>query len=587
MLRVLRIQDLAVVQSLEISFHEGFNAITGETGAGKSILIKALSLVMGGKASPQTIRKGAKGARLEAVFWPSCQHRALEILERLGIPYDHDEPQILLRRTILATGRSQSWINDVAVTSASLREVGEHLLDVFAQHENHRLLDVSAHLQYVDLFVEKSEAVDLVRGLFQTCREDYRKIVGLLEQFKKKARERDYLDFRCKEVETLGPSQEDYQQLIATSATIKSASKIGAAIAEAQSRIDGNSDNVSLCEQLWSLSRLLSGVAGANQDLMALANEAEGLAEAADNLSFRINQLQHSVDLSEEDCDRIEERLAEYQVLMRKLGVDDIEDLAKEMLRLREELGFLDTVGLEIKEHLSLLKQNCEKLNIAAKKLSKLRKDAAKRIKLMVEAELAELAMAGASLEVRLSSVENSQLALDLTSFDPACLALWEACAEVLTSVGELGAEKAQLFLASNPGESALPLQKIASGGEISRIMLAFKRALAAGAETCVLVFDEIDTGISGMIADVVGRKLRELSKNFQVICISHLAQVAAYGDSHFLVRKYQRAGRTESEITELDHEGSLREIARMLSGEEVTPSSLANAQELKLHANL
>jgi DNA repair protein RecN (Recombination protein N) len=239
------------------------------------------------------------------------------------------------------------------------------------------------------------------------------------------------------------------------------------------------------------------------------------------------------------------------------------------------------SAAVEVLALLKRLKSQCEVLALCASKLSKSRRKAKELVKARIETELRELAMAGATIDIEFQPTTKPIPAADVGLFGAEAIDLWTTIAEVLSGISETGAERAQFLLSSNQGEALLPLHKIASGGEVSRIMLALKRALAAGADTCILVFDEIDTGISGRVADVVGRKMQELSESFQVICISHLAQVAAYADSHFFVHKYGKDQRTESTISRLKAKESEEEIARLLSGDEVTASSLANARAL------
>jgi DNA repair protein RecN (Recombination protein N) len=252
-----------------------------------------------------------------------------------------------------------------------------------------------------------------------------------------------------------------------------------------------------------------------------------------------------------------------------------------EIEKLAEQISFLASAAASIASKLKTLAKDAKALKAAADVLSKARHAAKAKAKSRIEKEMHELAMPGASIDIEFQPVARAIPAADFKVFGEECVELWTNCAEQMSAVSDSGAERAQFLLASNKGEAMLPLQKIASGGEISRIMLALKKSLSAGADTCILVFDEIDSGISGRVADIVGRKMREISESFQVICISHLPQVAAYADTHFLVHKFDRNKRTESTISQLSQKDSEKEIARLLSGDEISDSSLANARNL------
>ena len=309
--------------------------------------------------------------------------------------------------------------------------------------------------------------------------------------------------------------------------------------------------------------------------------QVRDLARSLDDLSYTLGCKASREDLDEIEVEQSQSRLAGYQALTRKLGVHSIEELLEEYRRLEIELTFVQLGPEEIAEVLKQIRQLLVEADEIARALSKARREAAKQTVVAVSSELHDLNMKGARIEFDFQLIQNTVIGLDLDEFDDSLKADWLVCAQVLTETAKNGRERGQFLLAANRGDSLKPLAKVASGGEISRIMLGFKKALAMGANTCVMVFDEIDTGISGHTAHIVGKKLKELSSNFQVICISHLPQVAAYGDAHFLVEKVQVGETTESRILKLNRRASEEEIARLLSGDEVTPSSLTHARQL------
>jgi DNA repair protein RecN (Recombination protein N) len=332
---------------------------------------------------------------------------------------------------------------------------------------------------------------------------------------------------------------------------------------------------------LWEVAKAIRSLESFDPKFAEMAKQASDLASGVEDLSYQLGKKQSAIDFDPTEIANSEERLAGYQSLFRKFASHDIDGLMNEIERLSLEIKFLDSASVSISEKLRVLAKETKSLKTLADALTKGRHAARIKAKSKIEKEMHELAMPGASIDIEFQPIARAIPAADFKLFGEDCVDLWETCADHMSSNGETGAEKAQFLLASNKGEAMLPLQKIASGGEISRIMLALKKSLSAGADTCILVFDEIDSGISGRVADIVGKKMREISESFQVICISHLPQVAAYADTHFLVHKFDRNKRTESTISQLSKTDSEKEIARLLSGDEISDSSLANARNL------
>jgi DNA repair protein RecN (Recombination protein N) len=582
MLTHLSIQGLAVIESLSVDFADGFNVITGETGAGKSILIKALSLLLGGKTGAETVRKGFPQAIISAQFHVSKDHHIAKVLTERGIPFEISDGEIsvLLRRQISAKGRSLAWVNDVSTTLSSIQEIGAVLIDIYAQHENHRLLDQSQHIHYLDQFLKDKTLPATVENAYRTCQEQFRDIKNFVEAVRSRQRDLDYLQFRCSELDKFDASEEDYQSIYQLCQHSSEYHGLKESLTTAQSILEQGVDGEALSKPLWEVARLLNGIKNheAFNRLGAMAGE---IANQVDELSYQLVKNQSADDVDEEKLEEAQSRLAEYQDLFRKLSVADITELVAEATRLRGELDIVHNATHDLKLKLVKLVNDAKELKTHAELLSKDRRKAIKSVKQKIEQELRELEMPGATLDIELTPIEKSYPAIELVGFGEECVGLFSEFMEIFVGVGESGSEKACFLLAANAGEPAFALQKIASGGEVSRIMLGLKRALAVGADSCLLVFDEIDSGISGKVADVVGRKLKDLAKSFQVLCISHLAQVAAYADSHFQVKKQPKGERTESQIIQLNKKQSEEEIARLLSGPEVTKQSLANARAL------
>ncbi len=587
MLTRLDIRGLAVIDTLGIEFDTGLNVITGETGAGKSILIKALGLLLGAKASPEAVRTGVDRASVAGTFEIPVGHPSIAVLERYGIPVEEEGPsELLIRRTVAGGDRkgsrgSKGWVNDVPVTVSVLREIGASLIDVFGQHESHGLLDVSQHARYVDRFLASQEPVDTVARRFEECSDLWRRLVRMAEDFRSRQRDADYLAFRLEELDGFEPSREDHDAAAALGRRAGGAMKIREAFAEAQGRVDTGAGGEPLSQPLFEASRRLRSVADSVDAAGELADEADEIASRLDDLSYRLAGAASDVDVDERELVRAQDRVAGYQSLFRKLGVAGIDELLAEHERLREELGFLETAAAEAEEVARALVERARALERAAKKLAKARAKAGEKLVARVGGELGDLAMPSAEIHVELEPVRRSLPDADVALFGEVVVTAMEDSAKILEGIGEHGSESARLVFSANPGEEPRPLQKIASGGELSRIVLALKKALSVGADTCVLVFDEIDTGISGRVADVVGRKMHELGGAFQVICISHLAQVASHADAHFQVEKKRKGRRTETVIRRLDGPETEEALARLLSGQEVSKTSLANARAL------
>ena len=583
MLTQLNIQGLAIIDKLSIEFSTGFNVITGETGAGKSILIKALGFLLGSKASSETVRSGRDMATVSGLFEVPITHVCRKVLEKYDILSDNigDSFQLLVRRTINNRGRSLAWINDTPVTITVLKEIAHSLVDVFGQHENLRLLDSVEHTACLDQFLDDKELIGSYQDRYRKMLKRLQNLTALVDGYSAKQRDLDYLTFRCNELRTFGPDEADYHRVKEFCLRADHTLNLAKSLEVAQSLIDQGANGEPLSRPIWEINRVLNKILTVAPNLTPIADQAATVAAMVDDLSFQLGTSSSILELSDEDIEAAQTRLAGYQELFRKLNVNDVDSLVLEKQRLEDELSFLESASTDVFTQLRDLDDLVTELKDIATQLSAARQKAKATVKRRIEIELQELAMPGARIDIDFNPVKRPIIGEKINLFGPEAEKLWTGIAETLTSFGEQGAEKAQLLLAANPGEPFLPLQKIASGGEISRIMLALKKALAAGADTCILVFDEIDTGISGRVASVVGRKMQELADNFQVICISHLAQVAAHADTHFLVHKISRSNRTESTLSKLSSRASEEELARLLSGEELTPSSLANARAL------
>lgn len=584
MITHLSIRGLAIIEELNIEFSPQLNVITGETGAGKSILIKALHLLLGVKADPDVIRRGFERAHVAASFQLPWEHASVHLLEQHGLVSKESQTlDIILRREIQQKGRSQAWVNDQPITQALLKELGQTLIDIYGQHENHRMLDPSTHVEYIDQFLKDQKLKDQLTEAMLQLQSQLSGLRKRLDQYHAKKKEQDFLQFRYDAIAIFDPSLEDYAKTIQVCQEASRFASEQKIMEQAQYICDEGYQGRGLSSAINELIKLCeqSKILYEDTDVQGSLQPLKELAPILDELSYHLGRAGTARDLDEEEVEAYQNRLAGYQSLFRKAGVRSIEELMAEYDRIGRELSFAHLDPEELAEELRGLHTRAKAVDKLARRLSQERRKAAQKAVGDVEKELHDLNMKGARIDFEFQDVRNSIPDLDLRDFDVSIVSLWQASADILSETSRYGREKGQFLLAANPGEGFKALAKVASGGEISRIMLGFKKALAVGATTSVMVFDEIDTGISGHTAHIVGKKLKDLARRFQVVCISHLPQVAVYNDAHFRVEKAQKGKSTESRIFRLSPSQSEEEIARLLSGDQVTHSSLAHAKQL------
>ncbi len=583
MLTELSIQGLAIIKNCNLQFTGGLNILTGETGAGKSVLLKALSLLQGARGDADLIRKGFEQATVVAQFEVLKEHLVnedvLEILEDLGIQLDRKDPQILLRRTISHKGRGKAWVQDVPVTLTSLKKLMSCFLDLYSQHETLKLFRPDTHLRYIDSLLKKQD-LNLVanyKDAFRTCKKHIDAVQQVVKSYENFATQQDYMQFRFSELENFLPSSEDYNELLERSRQARSVGKKQEFFTALES----------LLREHTKLEAKLGALVQKNRELedSTAWKEARSLCE---QLSRTVQETGAAALETENqfDIEQTEERLAAYQSYFRKFQVLDCSGLMDKYTELKRSLKALDGIEDDIRKISKDLEKDLALLQKLNTKLLQARSKAGKKVAKWITAELDELSMPGAEVEVAWTKVEGLK---------PFCPPLPDSCnVEDKAKLAELieqfckysseGTSKAEFLLKPNKGSEFKSLAKIASGGEASRIMLAFKKCMAIGAGACVLVFDEIDAGISGRAANSVGKKLAELARKFQIICVSHLPQVAVYSDAHIYAHKSSdRTTQTYFEV--LTEAESIKEIARLLSGEDADKTAIANAKSLKKKA--
>ncbi|HTI42375.1 MAG TPA: DNA repair protein RecN [Vicinamibacterales bacterium] len=537
MLRFLRIRNLAVIEAVEVEFDSGFNVLTGETGAGKSILVEAVGLLLGARASADLVRTGEAQATIEAIF------------EGLN------GQELIVRREISNQGRSRSFLNGALATASALRDLAARMVELHGQHEHQALLDPLSHLPLLDEYAELGDVAGRVAAAWtkvRTLREQ-------LERSRMDAREKsarlDLIAFQLGEIEKSVPKAGEDEELAATKQVLASAERIQRLCQESYSALYDSDDAV--LAGLGGVWKRVGELATIEPQFAPYVESRDAIKSQLEDLAYFLRSYADGIDASPARLQQVEDRLALLERLKRKYGptLQDVIDKGESLLRERELL----TGAGESAEHLAAaLDEASNSFLAAARDLSRKRRGAAVKFAREIEALLAELAMGRTRFEVRFNDGELPPEA-------------WN----------ERGIDEAEFFVSPNPGEDLRPLARIVSGGELSRIMLALKTLAAGDTPGKTLIFDEVDAGIGGRVADVVGARLQALGERFQVLCITHLPQIAARGTTQFLIEKSVRGARTATRVDRLDDAGRVEEVARMIGGASVTEQVRASAREL------
>ncbi len=552
MLIELSVRNLAIFEDVRVPFTQGLNVVTGETGAGKSILVEAIRLALGEKADPVSVRTGEAEAEVAALFDLSRRQELRESWEEAGFPW---EEELVLRRVIPASGRSRAYFNGRPVAQSALAEFAPRLLEMVSQHSVPFLLSRTAALAVIDEF---SGTV----AQAQEARRAYRR-VSALRRRAEEAEERgggarvqiESLDYRIAELSRAALMPGEEEELAADHAVLRNASKVQAALRDAEAAL--SSSETSVASALSIAVTRTREASAADPRLAELVERLRSLQSEAQELARDLVSRAGKVTFEPDRRERIEERLSEIRRLKRKYS-KEMPELIAHLDELRAERGALD-VALEeerrVRENLRIEEEGCV---AAASALSKQRREGAGKMSAAVEKELARVALTGGKFR-----------------------AVVESRAAAAASLSASGLDEAELLFCANPGQDLRPLSQTASGGELSRVMLSLRNASSRGGTGRTMVFDEIDTGIGGRVAERVGSRLKELGGSTQVICVTHLPQVAAFADSHLLVAKTAGKGTVITSVKPLSKQDRIMELARMISGSEVTGEARAHAREL------
>jgi DNA repair protein RecN (Recombination protein N) len=558
MLRFLRIRNLAVIEAVDVEFEPGFNVLTGETGAGKSIVVEAVGLLLGARASADLVRTGESHAAIEAMFEtgnPSA----------LGA-----DSEIVVRRELTSQGRSRSFINGALATAAALRDLSARLVELHGQHEHQALLDPLTHLPLVDTYAGLTELAARVAAAWSRVRMLRDQLERSHMDAREKAARLDLIAFQLGEIEKAAPKAGEDETLAASRQVLASAERIQTLCEEGYAALY-ESDGAVL-GSLGGIWKRVGELAAIDPQFSSYVEARDGIKSQLEDLAFFLRSYADGVEASPVRLQEVEERLALLERLKRKYGptLDEVIERGRSLAGERELLIRVGERAEDLQQALAAARHAYLEI---ARELSKKRRNAAGTFARTLEGLLAELAMEKTRFEVRFNAVELGP-----------------------EEWSDRGVDSAEFYVSPNPGEDLRPLARIVSGGELSRVMLALKTlektrpdlVFPGGKEekpnrasSKTLIFDEVDAGIGGRVADVVGTRLRSLGDRFQVLCITHLPQIAARGTTHFLIEKQARGKRTVTSVTRLDEAGRVEEIGRMIGGAAITDAGRATARDL------
>ncbi|MGB9585947.1 MAG: DNA repair protein RecN [Anaerolineales bacterium] len=567
MLSALRIQNFAIIEDIKLNFQPGLIILTGETGAGKSILVDALEAVVGGHVDTSAIRMGFEKAFIEAEFSfeSPAANPVLEILQNEELL--EDSTQLFLSREIRSSGRHVARINGRVVNSSLLREVGEKLIDIHGQSEHLSLLKVSQHLHLLDNFAKTEPLLNQYKKVYQKLIEIQHELERLHQLEQESARRLDLLNYQLNEIRAAKLNPEEESSLLAERTRLANAENIANLIQQALFLLDEETpDNPPIINQLGNLMDLMNNLVRFDPATATFIEQVNEIFEIATDLTHQLRNYSEAIEFNPKRLDQLEERLNLIHILKRKYG-NTIEAILAYADKIQSELDEISNSTERIDELTEQRQITLAELKTIGLKLSQLRHQQSDLLAEAVEKELHELHMPKAQFQVQFQNIlgENSLIL--------------ENGQEI--AFNHNGFEQIEFLIAPNPGEGFKPLVKIASGGETSRLMLALKNVLASADQIPVLVFDEIDQGIGGKVGLIVGKKLRQLSHLHQVFCITHLPQLAIYGNQHFSVSKRIQGSRTLTEVEEINQERRIQEIASMFG--EVNASTVESARNLLL----
>lgn len=551
MLKELSIKNFAIIEEVSVSFSDGLTVLTGETGAGKSIIIDAVHLLAGGRGSQEFIRHGAKKAELEGLFYiQNAQHPVFQKLQDVGI--EADEESVILRRDINDHGKSVCRVNGKLVTIAILREIGGSLIDIHGQHESQELMDERLHISLLDQFAGSKlhRVKESYSGLFRKYMKLKKELAAVSDNEQQIAQRIDLYQYQINEIDAIELIENEDEELQLERKKFQNYHKTFERISATHEALNGELKGL---DWIGTAMSELEDIASFDESYKEQAELVSNSFYSLQELSYQLKSVMDESEFDEERLNVIEERLAAIQSLKRKYG-NSIEEILVYRHKIGEELDALMNRDERIQQRQKALDQVEKDLEIDAKELTIYRKKSAKSLSEAIVLQLRELFMEKATFEV---------------IFRPS------------TVFDKNGKDDVSFYMSTNVGEPAKPISKIASGGELSRMMLALKGIFSKHQGITSIIFDEVDTGVSGRVAQAIAEKIANISRSSQVLCITHLPQVAAMADQQLLIEKEVMGKRTMTKLTEVTGKNRVQELSRMMSGSEITTLTLEHATEL------
>jgi DNA repair protein RecN (Recombination protein N) len=558
MLTHLAIKNLALIEELILVLEPGFNVITGETGTGKSMLVDALSLVLGARVRPDLLRSGAKEAEVEAQFRPPPGSHLVAWLAEAGIPFDGE----LVVRRVFSEGKSRAYVNGKLCTAAQLAEWSPEMCDISSQHESVKLTDPATHTQYLDAYARLDDERALLAERVAALHVFRSELADLREKLQTKREQLDYLEFQLKEIDELNPQEGEEETLEQERGRLRHSEKLSEVTSSVAALLYDSEH--SICDMLGRVSTDLDSIREFDPSLDGYLRIIDDARAELSDVARALSRYSDGVEANPERLSEIEERFERLRKLLRKHGPQTrsllaFRDDTRKSLALLQD-GDSRAIELETQE-----RQRLAEAAVLARKLSAKRRKAAETMADAVGHELAQLGMGRAKIIVDVAQQPATAGSLSVDGH----------------RLGPNGMDRVEFLIAPNRGEEPKPLRRIASGGELSRSLLALKRVLAEQGPAGMYIFDEVDTGVGGAVAEVIGRSIAEIAKHRQVLCITHLPQIAALATSHYVVEKREVKGRTFAGVRKLSEAERIDEVARMLGGVRVTEATKTAATEL------
>jgi DNA repair protein RecN (Recombination protein N) len=561
----LSIYNFALIEEIQVGFDAGLNIITGETGAGKSIIINALNMLLGGRASTDYIRSGQQRAIIEASFNIKDNEQAKNKLDDLGVSYDQEDG-LVISREITHNGNNRSRLNGRIVTLEMTREVRQYLIEIHGQHEHQLLFQPKEQLDLLDEFVGKSakRLKNKLRDIYKTLKEKHENFNNLNQNEKERNRRLDLLKFQIDEIQEADLSKGEFEELLNTKKRLSNAEDLIKKVSQVYNQLyESDFQQVSIIDQLNQFLKDLDSLSEIDSKLEVVTESLRDVTYELQDIVYELDDYQENIEFSPQRLDEVERRIQLINKLKRKYG-DSIEEIFSYKTKIKAELEELQSSDLRLGELEKEIRQLKKEYLERANKLSDLRQEVANDFEEKVILELQDLSMEKSKFEVSFNSqINNSKEELSLNGITP------------------YGIDQVQFLISPNPGEELKAIAKIASGGELSRTMLALKKIIAEVDQVQTLIFDEVDAGIGGRAANLVANKLAVIAQNRQVISITHLPQIASMADSHYYISKDIETDHAQTKLIQLDEDERIKELSRMLSGSSLTDTTREHALEM------